>query len=294
MDTFWTWPSHVVAPSLALGLFVRALGVIHILAFASLASQILGLVGSRGISPVKPTLDAARRDFPGWRRFFFFPTLLWISAGDRAIVTIVWTGLLAGVSIVVGGPHTPIALLVALACYLAFDLPVGLVFPWDCLLFEATFLAVFCPPLHVLPELSTTATPPVLVVFALQFLTFRVLFGFGKVKFWGSTRKDLTYLQAFVITQPIPTRLAFLVHRAPVRVLQALILGMFVAEMIAPFLIFLPGVPRVAAAVVITGLMIGIQLAGNFGFFNMLTAVCCLPLLDARTLRDLGAAELFG
>lgn len=294
MDTFWTWPSHVLAPALALGLFVRALGLVHILAFASLAPQILGLIGSRGISPVKPQLDAARRDFPSWRRFFYFPTLFWINASDRTIVALIATGILAGASIVVGGPHTPFALLVALACYLAFDLPVGLVFPWDCLLFETTFLAAFCPPLRVLPELSTTVTPPVLVVFALQLLTFRVLFGFGKVKFWGSTRHDLTYLQAWVVNQPIPTHFAFILHRAPVRVLQAFIYAMFFGEVVAPFLIFLPGVPRVAAGVVIAGLMVGIQLVGNFGFFNVLAAVCCLPLLDARTLRDLAAPELFG
>lgn len=295
LDDFWTWPSHVLPPAWPLGLFVRALGLIYVVAFASLLPQIVGLAGSRGITPVTSLLNAIRRDFPGFRRYAYFPTLLWLDSGDRALRGILWAGVASGCAVVVGGPHTPFALLLCFVLYLSLDLPVQVTFPWDCLLLEAGFLAVFLPPLRPLPEIAAVAPPPVLVVFALQFLTFRVLFGFGKEKFFKSTRKDLTYLQAFVINQPIPTRVAFLIHRAPVRLLQALIVGMFFAEIINPFLIFLPGAPRVLAAIVIGGLMIGIQLTGNFGFFNLLTLSCCLPLLDARTpFRDLTLAELAG
>lgn len=36
-------------------------------------------------------------------------------------------------------------------------------------------------------------------------LLFRLMFGFGKLKFLETTRKDQTYIGAFLVNQPIPT-----------------------------------------------------------------------------------------
>ena len=56
---------------------------------------------------------------------------------------------------------------------------------------------------------------------------------------------------------------------------------------VVPFFFFSSGTWRVIAALISMGLMAGIHLVGNFGFFNVLTAVLCIPLLD-------GNAALFG
>ncbi|RYG43427.1 hypothetical protein EON68_00445 [archaeon] len=54
---------------------------------------------------------------------------------------------------------------------------------------------------------------------------------------------------------------------------------MWFVEMPLPLLSFIPGVPRVAASLGIIALMIGIQLTGNFGYFNLITSIACIPLL---------------
>jgi hypothetical protein len=84
-----------------------------------------------------------------------------------------------------------------------------------------------------------------------------------------------------MIMQPIPSRLGWLLHvHSPLWVHTLLLAGMFFAEIIVPFLVFFTGWPRLLAALVLVGLQAGIQLHGNFGYFNVLTALLCIPLLD--------------
>src|SRR3954464_4343823 len=73
-----SWPARMLVPALvlvtvarllrgsrrrpALGVgdgFLRGLGLVYIIAFTSLRSQVLGLHGARGIVPVRPQLEAA-------------------------------------------------------------------------------------------------------------------------------------------------------------------------------------------------------------------------------------------
>jgi hypothetical protein len=58
-----------------------------------------------------------------------------------------------------------------------------------------------------------------------------------------------------------------------------------VAELLAPVLIFIPGVSRLIAAVVMATLHMGIALTGNYTFLNFLSIVLCVPLLSDRWLR---------
>ena len=79
---------------------------------------------------------------------------------------------------------------------------------------------------------------------------------------------------------PIPTRSAWYAHRAPLPLHQLALLVMFLIEIPLPFGVFVSGLPRLAAAAGIAALQLGIALTGNFGHFNVLTVVLCLPLLD--------------
>ena len=70
--------------SLASWLFLRLLGVVYFFAFLSLATQILGLIGQDGILPAKEflaTIDAR----VGTERYWFFPTLAWLSSSDTTL-----------------------------------------------------------------------------------------------------------------------------------------------------------------------------------------------------------------
>src|SRR5258707_6330171 len=80
-------------------LFLRALGLIFLSAFYSLAFQIHGLIGARGILPAGDFLRSLARAYPG-QRYWLAPTLLWLGAGDRALTALVAAGLLASALLV--------------------------------------------------------------------------------------------------------------------------------------------------------------------------------------------------
>ena len=187
-------------------------------------------------------------------------------------------------------PHRRWALAVCWLCYLSLDLAIELVYPWDCLLFEAGLLALLLPVVDPLPALTATAQPLPVVVLAYQVLLVRVLWGFGKFKFMGMTRKDSGYLREFLITQPMPTKLGWWAHHLPLPIHRAALLLLFLVEVPLPVLAFVPGPGRLVLAVAATAVMLGIQLTGNFGFFNVLLIVLLVPLLDIGNSFSLAIA----
>ena len=68
---------------------------------------------------------------------------------------------------------------------------------------------------------------------------------------------------------------------------RAATLGMFLMELVAPLLLLAPARLRrlrIAAVTAIILLQLGIAATGNYGFFNLLTIVLCIPVLDDRLL----------
>jgi hypothetical protein len=61
--------------------FLRALGVIYLIAFVSLWVQVDGLVGSNGMSPVNQFLPAVRGQV-GPDAYGLLPTLCWFNSSD--------------------------------------------------------------------------------------------------------------------------------------------------------------------------------------------------------------------
>jgi len=66
-------------------LFLRALGLIFFSAFYSLAFQIHGLIGERGILPATAYLRAISDAVPGIKRLWYAPSVLWLGSSDRAL-----------------------------------------------------------------------------------------------------------------------------------------------------------------------------------------------------------------
>ena len=65
-------------------------------------------------------------------------------------------------------------------------------------------------------------------------------------------------------------------------------LGMFVAEVVVPFSIFMPPrfrIVRIGGALAMIAFQLSIAATGNYGFFNLLAIVLCVPLLDDRFLH---------
>ncbi len=271
-----------VAPELVWGVVPRILGVLYLVAFASLATQILGLSGSRGISPVQQQLAAMRTHLPGWSRFYRMPTLLWVNASDTTLRVLPLLGMAAATYVIYGGPGAKLALFACYALYLSFDLA-ALIFPWDCFLFEAAVIGLFLPEPNALPDLHASSLPSPLAAFAFRLLLIRLMWGFAKLKFIGTKRGDDLYLRGFLAWLPMCTPLGWAMQHAPAWFLRIAYGFMWFSEVICPGLAFFRGEPRVVAALGLSGLMAGIWATGNWGFFNVGYGALCFALLDTQS-----------
>src|ERR1051325_9154870 len=94
-------------------IFLRLLGVVYLLAFWSLSTQILGLIGADGILPARLYMDGARAwaaaNGVGLDRFRILPTLCWISTSDAFLRALCLTGVALAALLVAG--VAPIAIL---------------------------------------------------------------------------------------------------------------------------------------------------------------------------------------
>jgi len=278
-------------PELVWGLLARGVGLSFLIAFCSLATQVLPIAGRAGLLPIAEALRAQARDFAGWRRFAYFPTLLWLNASDRSLLALVGIGVTAAGSIIIGGPHTPYAFALCWLAYLSLDRALTLIYPWDALLLEAGFWGAFLPEALLLPDFACVSAPNAPTAWAIRLLAFRVLFGFGKHKFAGSKPQDRGFLRGFLVSQPLPTYLGLLAHRAPRAVHVLALYGLFVVEVIAPFTVFSPGPFTTLSTYAVLALMLTIHSFGSFGHFNWILSAVVLSWLDHASARQLTLAS---
>ena len=141
-------------------IFLRALGLVFLIAFVSLWVQVKGLIGSQGILPAQDLLRSAQTQL-GPERYRLFPTLLWVNASDTALDVVCALGSACAVALVADVAPT-VMLIVLWACYLSLTV-VGrdfLSFQWDVLLLETALLALFLAPRHLAPRSSRAAPCP--------------------------------------------------------------------------------------------------------------------------------------
>jgi len=279
-------PSDPTAEGTLAGwLFLRGLGLIYLIAFLSLWPQLLGLIGSDGMMPAAPFLKAVAQKV-GASRLYLLPTLLWFGSEDAALRLICGLGAFFSLLLLIGSLEL-LALAGAWACYLSL-VSAGrdfLSFQWDALLLES---AVFSLPLLLqAPTLRPTLRPVCAAARGLLFLLlFRFMFaaGWAKLRSGDPAWRDLSALSYHFFTQPLPTLLAYYVQKLPQGVLSAGTLFMFIIELGVPFLILFPRLRRHAFAPLVA-LQLAIAATGNYGFFNLLTMVLCIPLLPDSWLR---------
>jgi len=262
--------------------FLRGLGLIYLAAFVSLAVQIRGLVGSAGVLPLEPHLDALHRYF-GSGAYFVAPMLFWLNASDAALVTCAWAGVALALVVVLGVIVRP-ALIGLFVLYLSFT-HAGqefMAFQWDGLLLEAGFLAIFL------------GGGSRIVVWLYRWLVFRYLFmaGVAKLMSGDATWRGLSALDYHFWTQPLPTPLAWYAAQLPQSVLAALTAATLVIEVGFAFLVFAPRRLRAGGAWCVIGFEVLIVLTGNYNFFNLLTILLCVFLFDDAALRQVVPARV--
>ena len=124
-------------------LFLRLLAAIYMVAFASLAVQVTGLLGEHGISPAHDFFDRVGTSL-GWMRFWAVPSVFWWNSTDMVLAGACWAGVVLG-AVLFAGYLERLALVLLYVLYLSFSLAGQefLSFQWDALLLEAGFLAIF-------------------------------------------------------------------------------------------------------------------------------------------------------
>ena len=263
------------ASPLTESLFLRLLGLIYLAAFGSLSTQVIGLVGLRGVAPIARAMSAMRTQM-GPSAYWAVPSVLWFESSDRCLYWCCVGGCLAAVLMLAGVVQRP-ATLLCWVLYLSIasaGQPFTL-FQWDALLLEAGFLALF----------SGLAVTP----WAFRFLLFRLMFESGVVKLLSRDPnwRNLHALRFHFLTQPLPTPLAYCAYRLPNWVLDAFTAATLVIELVVPWFLFGPRRARQAAAAVLMLLQVVILLTGNYAFFNLLTLTLCLWGFDDRTFIPL-------
>ena len=278
---------------LASWIFERLMGAVYLVAFISFAVQIKGLAGRNGVMPATKVLDGAS-SVRGIRRFLLFPTLCWWSASDNFLLGLCCGGAGLSVLCLLGIAPVPVSLLLWMF-YLSLltVCPLFLGYQWDILLLEAGFLTIFISPWKWWVGWPADAAPPSIVLLLLWLLVFRLMFLSGWMKLlsgeaaWRS-RKALLYHYE---TQPLPNRLSWHAHHLPCWFHKVSVAVMFAIELGAPLLIFATPPWRYLAGGAIVGLMLLISATGSYGFFNLLTIVLCVPLMDDSIWRGvLGVA----
>ncbi|MFG2639737.1 lipase maturation factor family protein [Streptomyces sp. NPDC048370] len=259
------WLSRIV--------FQRGLAGLYLVAFLSAALQFRALIGERGMLPVPEYL---RRVEP--RRA---PSLFHWHYSDRLFATVSWSGAALALALVAGaGDAVPLAVsmvwwAVLWALYLSI-VNVGQTwygFGWESLLLEAGFLAVFLG--------NDDTAPPVLVLWLLRWLLFRVEFGAGLIKIRGDRCwRNLTCLYFHHETQPMPGPLSWFFHRLPRPLHRVEVAANHVVQLLVPVLLFTPQPVATVAAGLMVATQLWLVLSGNFAWLNWLTIVLALSAMD--------------
>src|SRR5207302_8491617 len=96
--------------------------------------------------------------------------------------------------------------------------------------------------------------------------------------------RDLTCLNYYFETQPIPNAVSWHFHRLPEWVHRGGVMFNHVAELGVPFLYALPQPAAAIGGLITIAFQLTMILSGNLSWLNWLTALLCIPTLDDRWL----------
>ncbi len=276
--------------------FLRALGLIYLIAFVSLWVQVEGLVGSNGVSPVSQFLPAAHEQL-GPHAYSFLPTLCWFNSSDAFLHFLCGGGVVLSLLLIFEVAQV-LCLVTLFVFYLSLTVAgqTFLSFQWDILLLETGFLAIFFAPRHLWtkknllrPGSATPAAAPVsrAALFLLKVLLFKLMVMSGVVKltsgddcWWNLTALDYHYW-----SQPLPTIFGWWADQHPEWFKHFSVAFCLAVEIIAPSFIWAPRRLRLIAAGFMIFLQAVIALTGNYCFFNLLAVALCLLLIDDAAIR---------
>ena len=261
------WQSH--------WLFERSLSLVYLIAFLVAVNQFIPLAGERGLLPASRFVsDVPFRYAPSL--FHWFPT-------DRAFRMGAWAGVilslvaLSGVAQRVGALPAAAVWALLYVLYLSF-INVGqtfYAFGWESLLVEAGFFTIFAG--------ASVTAPHALLNWIYRWTLFRLMFGAGLIKIRGDACwRDLSCLDYFFETQPMPNALSWHLHHLPRQVLHGGVAFNHFVELIVPFGFFLPQPYAGIAGILTIVFQLTLIAGGNLSWLNWLTVVLAITTLDDR------------
>ncbi|GAA2709888.1 MULTISPECIES: lipase maturation factor family protein [Streptomyces] len=258
----------------------RGLAALYLVAFLAAALQFRALIGARGMLPVPRYLA-----YVPWRRA---PSVFHVHYSDRFFAAWSWSGTLLSAAVLAGAADA-VPLWAAMAMWaLLWAMYLSIVnvgqtwysFGWESLLLEAGFLAVF------LGNARTGA--PVLVLWLMRWLVFRVEFGAGLIKLRGDPCwRDLTCLYYHHETQPMPGPLSWFFHHLPKPLHRVETAANHVAQLVVPFGLFTPQPYASVAAGLIIVTQLWLVASGNFAWLNWVTIVLAFSAVDGSAMAQL-------
>ncbi|MGH1523409.1 lipase maturation factor family protein [Leifsonia sp. L25] len=244
----------------------RGVAALYVVAFLSAVAQFPALLGEHGLLPAPRFLRStyARRQ----------PTLFRWRYSDRLLRAVAWTGAALAALVVVGVLQlTPSYVFVPVFLIVWFlYLSIANIgqtfygFGWESLICEAGFTVAFLG--------SGDTAPPITIVILVRWLVFRLEFGAGMIKMRGDRSwRDLTALYYHHETQPMPNPLSRTAHLLPKWWHRVEVLGNHFAQLIVPWLLFLPQPVASAAAALVILTQLWLVATGNFAWLNWITIV---------------------
>jgi hypothetical protein len=254
-------------------IFQRSLGFIYFIGFLIFLNQGLGLLGANGLEPIH--LFVSRVSF--WQS----PSLFFFNDSNVGMLAVGWLGIALSLFAISGrsdlySPWTSALVWISLWVLYLSIVNVGQTFygfGWETLLLETGFLAIFLG--------STRTPPPMIVMWLLRWLLFRMMFGAGMIKLRGDECwRDLSCLFYHYETQPSPNPLSWYFHHLPRVSLQAGVAFNHFVELIVPLGFFGPRLVRTFAALFTIVFQLTLILSGNLSWLNYITIVIALSCLD--------------
>jgi hypothetical protein len=258
-------------------LLYRGLGVICLIAFVVALNQFRPLLGERGLLPVPLFVKRVP--------FRLSPSLFYLFPNDVAFTVAAWVGIILSGLVITGiseryGTWVSVAVWAAIyLLYLSF-VNVGqtfYAFGWESILLEGCFFAMFLGSSRVVPQR--------IPIWLFRWLLFRIMFGAGLIKLRGDPCwRDLTCLNYYYETQPMPNPLSWYFHWAPQWLNKGGVLFNHFSEVLVPFAYFLPQPISGIAGLITIIFQLTIIISGNLSWLNWLTLVLAFSTLDGKFL----------
>jgi hypothetical protein len=270
-------------------IFLRLIAAIYFSAFFPLLFQIEGLNGPNGILPVQRFLLDVQGGM-GPLRYWYAPTLFWLSAGSQMMMAVIWLGLAASIAALFN-VWPRLSFFICFICFLSFVTAAQAFSSYqsDSMLLEAGFLVLLFAPRGIMPGWGTASPPSRASLFLLQWEWFRIYFESGIVKLLSGDLqwRNFTAMDEYYQNGPLPTWIGWYIEHLPHWFHAATVAGTLTMELVVVWMLFLPRRVRFICFCIVTPWEIGVIFTANYTFLNYLVLALGFLLLDDRSLRCL-------